>query len=185
MPDDKITPGFKGLLELINAPNKREAKKICRRLIVKSQDLFELIIAGRYGLLHPYQYACHFSDYTPEHVIPTPEQFSALSQHRLGKFTGSAKTAVNKLFQASKDRRIFAAHLFYLPEQDYWSLFYFDQRDRSRFSNHWKIGGPHIHYACEAFTQDSMQMMWQKIRQLPPSPPGSEHLRYHETRDEG
>ncbi|MGS1014568.1 hypothetical protein ACVCL0_06695 [Rhodanobacter sp. UC4450_H17] len=185
MSDDEMTPGFKGLLDLINAPNKREAQKICRDLIVESQDLFELIIAGRHGLLQPYRYACHFSDYTPEHVIPTQEQMSALSQYGPGEFTGKAKTAVNKLFQTFKDRRMFAAHLFYLPEQDYWSLFYFDQRDRSEFDNHWKIGGPHIHYACEAFTRDPMQMMWQKVCQLPPNPPGASHVRYRETQDEG
>jgi len=185
MSDEVMTAGFKGLLDLINAPDKREAKKICRDLAVESQDLFELIIAGRHGLLQPYRYACHFSDYTPEHVVPTEEQMTALSHHGPGVFTGKAKTAVNKLFQTIKDRRMFAAHLFYLPEQDYWSLFYFDQRDRSEFDNHWSVGGPHIHYACEAFTRDTMQLMWQKICQIPPEPPGAEHIRYRDSRDEG
>lgn len=184
MSDDDMTPGFKGLLDLINAPNKRDAQRICRDLVVESKDLFELIVAGRHGLLPPYRYACHFSDYAPEHVIPTSGQISALSQHGPGEFTGEAKTAVNKLFQTFKDRRMFAAHLFYLPEQDYWSLFYFDQRDRSEFGNHWKIGGPHIHYACEAFTSDPMQAMWRKICQVSPNPPRAEHVRYRKIQDD-
>jgi|APThiThiocy_ev2_2_1041544.scaffolds.fasta_scaffold27023_4 hypothetical protein len=178
MHDDSTTAGFEGLLKLINAPNKRSAQKICKDLVVESQDLSDFILAGRHGLLQPYRYACHFSDYTPEHVIPTTEQLSALSQHGVGAFTGKAKTAVNKLFQTFKDRRMFAAHLLYLPPQDYWSLFYFDQRDRAEFGNHWNIGGSHIHYSCEAFTRDSMQSMWQAICQVRPSPPSSEHIRY-------
>ena len=185
MSDNSMTLGFKGLLYLINAPNKRAAQKICRDLLVESQDLFELILAGRYGLLQPYQYACHFSDYTPSHVIPTSEQISALSQHGSGAFTGKAKTAVTKLFQALKDRRMFAAHLLYLKEHDYWSLFYFDQRDRSEFGNHWEIGGSHIHYSSEAFTQNSMQSMWQSVCQLQPSPPSAEHIRYRNSHSEG
>ena len=28
-----------------------------------------------------------------------------------------------------EDRRIFAAHLFYTPDYDFWHIFSFDQRD--------------------------------------------------------
>lgn len=185
MQDDSTTPGFEGLLNLLNAPDKSSAQKICKDLVIESKDLFDFIIAGRNGLLQPYRYACHFSDYTPEHVIPSAEQLSALSHHGVGLFTGKAKTAVNKMFQAIKDRRMFAAHLLYLPPQDYWSLFYFDQRDQTEFGNHWKIGGSHIHYSCEAFTRDSMQSMWQAICQLRPSPPSAEHIRYRRSSAHG
>ena len=185
MPDTDMTPGMKGLVDLINAPNKRAAQKLCRDLLITGEDFFNIIVAGRSGLLEPYQYACHFSDYTPPHVPPTAEQMSALSSHGKGQFTGDAARAITRIGQVFKERRLFAAHLFYLPEQDFWSLFYFDQRDRSRFDNHWNVGGPHIHYCCEAFTQDPLENVWQAVCQQQPRPPSSEHIRYVECDDEG
>ena len=183
MPNAPMTPGLQGLVDLINAADKRTAKKICRDLVVDGEDLFDLIMAGRSGLLEPYHYACHFADYTPPHVQPTTEQMSALSSHGEGEFTGNAARAITRIGQMFKERRLFAAHLFYLPEQDFWSLLYFDQRDRSRFNNHWKVGGPHIHYSCEAFTSDSLHNVWQAICQIQPLAPSSEHIRYVERND--
>jgi hypothetical protein len=178
MSDDSMTTGFQGLLNLINAANKKSVQKICRELVIDQKDLYELIISGKHGLLSPYSYACHFSDYTPAHLFPTQDQLSALNQSGIGIHAGPAKRAITRLFQSVKERRMFAAHLFYLQNHEYWSLFYFDQRDISSDSNHWKIGGPHIHYAYEAFANKPMHIVWQEICQLQASPPSSEHIRY-------
>ncbi|MEH6413905.1 hypothetical protein [Pseudomonas sp. CGJS7] len=178
MEDYKTTPGFDGLVSLLNAPNRRAAKKICRDLAVEHEDLFRFIIAGQHGLLEPYRYACHFAFYTPPGLELSQEDHAALTAHTSGPFTGKAKRTVNILFQILKDRRQFAAHLFYLPSYEFWTLLYFDQRDRAEEGNHWSVGGPHIHYSCEAFTTDNLHEMWGKICQLKPAPPNSEHIRF-------
>jgi hypothetical protein len=175
-----ISPGLQGLLDLLNAPTKRAAKKLCRELVIERTDFFDLIMAGREGGLAPYLYACHFANHTPPHVPPTPEQMTALAEHGGGVFTGQAKRAITRVFQSMEERRLFAAHLFYLPENNFWSLFYFDQRDQSGRNNHWGVGGPHIHYASEAFTQVSLMDVWQSICQLQPRPPSGEHIRFRD-----
>lgn len=175
-----ISSGLQALLDLLNAPTKSAAQRQCRDLVIERRDFFDLIMAGRNGGLDPYLYACHFADHTPTHVPPTPEQLSALAQHSGGRFTGQAKRAVTRIFQSFDERRVFAAHLFYLPEKDFWSLFYFDQRDRSERDNHWGVGGPHIHYSCEAFTRAPLDDVWQAICQLQPRPPSGEHVRFRD-----
>ena len=89
-----------------------------------------------------------------------------------------AQKAFRKIDQIFKDRRQFAAHLFFMPSHKYWHLIYFDQRDTESKGNHWKIGGTHVHYSRESFCQQSMKVMWQNICSNPPKPPNSLHIRY-------
>lgn len=173
-----MTPGLQGLIDLLDAPSKRVAKKLCRDLIIDSEDFSEFIRAGWLGHLKPYVYARYFSDQVPPHVPPTKDQMSALAQHGSGIFAGDAARAATRLSNTTRERRLFIAHLLYLKDEDFWSLFYFDQRDRSNFDNHWKVGGPHIHYCCEAFVREPLEVLWEKICQTQPSPPSSEHIRY-------
>jgi len=43
-----------------------------------------------------------------------------------------------------------------LPSKERWHLIYFDQRDMSTESNHWKKGGSHFHYSRECFVNYGM-----------------------------
>lgn len=170
--------GLEKLLTLLNAEDKKTAEKLCRDLVVERKDLVQLILAGRAGALEPYKYACHFAQIHPEHLRPTPRDDAALGQNGIGPLAPRAAKAVRKMFQTFEERRMFAAHLFYLPGQDIWHLFYFDQRDLDEHQNHWTVGGSHIHYSRECFTQQSLAAVWGAVCGLPPNPPGSLHVRF-------
>ena len=89
-----------------------------------------------------------------------------------------ARKTVTKVFQIFQDRRMFSAHLFYTPSNKFWHLFYFDQLDVTDINNHWKAGGPHIHYSRESFTSAPLADVWRRVRARPPNPPPSVHVRY-------
>jgi hypothetical protein len=112
--------------------------------------------------LEPYQYACHFDDRVPNHLHPKPEELEAMGRAKVGKLEGQAKRFVRKIGQTFVERRLFAAHLFYVPSKLHWHLFYFDQRDRADDRNHWRHGA-HIHYVNDMFLHYDLDAMWSRI----------------------
>ena len=170
--------GIEKLVRLFNLEDKKSVEKYCRDLSISSDDLFHIILAGRTAGIRPYLYACHFDHRTPEHLHPAEHDLAALASNGVGALSRSARKTVTKVSQIFLDRRLFSAHLFYTASQRYWHLFYFDQRDVSGQRNHWKIGGPHIHYSRESFCRDPLHVVWQAIRSSPPRPPRSLHVRY-------
>ena len=180
MPDAIISAGLAGLLDLFNAKKKAEALKQCKDLVVCKTDLVNLVLAGQCGQLEQYRYASHFSDYLPDDSETTERKLEALGRNGVGPLTADAKRAVVSIDHMFRARRLFAAHLFYVPSHLYWHLIYFDQRDQSPDGNHWKIGGPHIHYSRESFCSIPMEQMWREICEMPPRPPGATHVRFRE-----
>lgn len=185
MTEDLAADGVSKLLDLLNATDKKTAEKLCRDLLVNRKDLVQLVLAGRTGALAPYQYACHFTEVRPEHLQLTAANSAALSDNGVGPLSLDAAKAVRKISQTFVERRAFAAHLFYLPSGDIWHLFYFDQRDVDKNENHWTVGGPHIHYSRECFTQQSLKEVWEAICALLPKPPKSLHVRFESAPAEG
>ena len=180
MTQDQYIKGMMKIFELFNSSTKRSAEKLARDLTVTSKDLFHIIMAGQKGVLEPYRYACHFAEIVPPHLIPTEVDHAHLSANKVGPLTPGSKKLVNKIAGIIKDRRIFAAHLFYTPSQEYWHLIYFTQRDMGNHINHWKVGGPHIHYSRESFCNEPMSEVWKAVCSNPPKPPGSIHIRYQD-----
>jgi len=170
--------GFEKVIHLFNIEDKRPAEKYCRDLVISSEDLFHIILAGRAGGMAPYIYACHFAESMPEHLHLTENDHSALRSNGVGPLNREATKSLNKITQTFKDRRMFAAHLFYSPSKKYWHLFYFDQRDLEAHGNHWKVGGPHIHYSRESFSNEPLEEVWRKICSKAPRPPKSIHVNY-------
>lgn len=170
--------GLEKLLQLFNIEGKRDVKKYCRDLVVRSEDLFHVILAGHVSGLKPYKYACHFAHISPEHLRPTDRDLAALAENGIGPLSREARKTVTKISQIFQDRRLFAAHLFYTPSTKYWHMFYFDQRDVSDVANHWKVGGPHIHYSRESFCREPLAPVWRAVCSSPPRPPSSLHIRY-------
>lgn len=179
--------GIDKLVKLFNIEDKKSVKKYCRNLEISSEDLFHIILVGRSAGLRPYLYACHFDQNTPSHLYPTDRDLSALASNGVGVMSRSARKAATKMSQIFLDRRLFSAHLFYTQSQKYWHLFYFDQRDLDSDRNHWKAGGPHIHYTRESFCHEPLSVIWRAICTSPPRPPKtSMHVRYdyhHNYRD--
>jgi len=176
--NDGGSAGLERVLQLFNVAAKNDVKKYCRDLVIHSDDLTNMILAGRVSALRPYEYACHFSQIEPEHLNPTERNFAALAVNGVGPLSREARKTVTKVFQIFQDRRIFSAHLFYTPSNKFWHLFYFDQRDVTDINNHWKAGGPHIHYSRESFTSAPLAEVWRRICARPPNPPPSVHVRY-------
>lgn len=170
--------GIEKLVTLFNLGDKRSVEKYCRDIVISSADLCHIILAGRANGIDPYLYACHFAESTPDHLLPTSRDLAAMSSNGVGALSRGARKAVAKTFQIFKDRRLFAAHLFYSPSEKYWHLFYFDQRDTEATANHWRIGGPHIHYSRESFCREPLAEVWAKICGTPICPPKSVHIRY-------
>ena len=138
--------------------------KHCRSMTIKKRDLVALIVAGQCGVLSPYRYANHFSDSVPKHLIPSKIEHAAFVANSIGDYKSKdAKSFASKLFQLILvERRVLSAHLFYTPDYKYWHIFFFDNRDRSGFKNHWEHGA-HIHYVCDLWTNLTVKMVWQKI----------------------
>ena len=170
-----------GLIRLFGIDDKQELKRYCKNLVVYSEDFYALILGGRAGAIEPYLYACHFNQQAPEHLVPSEEEKIAFSRRPVGSLEGKAKKLVVKLFQSLKDRRIFAAHLFYAPSKKYWQLFYFDQRDVQEAKNHWEHG-VHIHYINDMLVNQSLPEVWAKVLSEDTHFSSSIHLRYEGNR---
>ena len=80
---------------------------------------------------------------------------------------------VNAIFE---ERRLFASHLFFTPDQRHWNLFYFDQRDTNERDNHWK-GGSHIHLITSLSNLD-LASVWLKVQMGETNFSQKLHLRY-------
>jgi hypothetical protein len=185
MTADTNIAGLGRLLELFNIADKKSAKKHCRDLVITSKDLYHIIIAGRTGILEPYRYACHFANIVPPHLPPSAKDHEALQTNGVGPLSPRAAKAMSKVMQIFKERRVFAAHLFFTPSHDFWHLLYFDQRDTDTSDNHWTVGGSHIHYSRESFCREPLPVMWRAVCEQPPRPPSSTHVRYEEHLPEG
>ncbi|MBB1601060.1 hypothetical protein [Variovorax sp. UMC13] len=170
-------PGFDQLLELFNLSKKNEVSKFCRQLTITRDDLYSLILGGRAGVLEPYRYACHFDQLVPATRHLTDADLQNLSDAKVGVASPALRKVIRKVDQAMIERRLFAAHLFYVPGGEHWHLLYFDQRDRSRYGNHWKQGGPHIHYVRDGYVNEDLRQMWAQVCARPPRPPSGEHIR--------
>lgn len=175
---DAYNTGVSKLIELFNIDDKKSAEKHCRNMVISSQDLYNIILAGKDGILAPYQYACHFSDIVNSHLSPTARDREALQANGVGSYSPRTGKVINKIMQIPEGRRMFSAHLFFMPSHDYWHLLYFDQRDTDSNDNHWTVGGSHIHYSRESFCREPLQAMWQAICEQSPRPPSSFHVRY-------
>ena len=156
------TRNLRPLLELFNFERKRDVVRHCKTLVVYSGDLASLFLAAQTGGLAPYRYACRFLNRVPDQLSPTVEEFEAAGRAKVGKLTGKAGKFFRKIDQTFKDRRLFAAHLFYSSDKLYWHLFYFDQRDYAEQKNHWQHG-THIHYVNDMFHRDSIDDIWARV----------------------
>lgn len=165
------------ILNIFNFHNKREVEKYCKDLVITSEGLTSLILAGQVQAMSPYSYQCHFFEGTPDHLNPTKEELNALGSNGVGKIKGQAKKAVTKMSQVFVERKLLAAHLFFTQTHKYWHLFYFNQRDIKLNRNHWK-NGPHIHYASDTITKTPLNEIWNSVCSSKPSFPKSIHIRY-------
>lgn len=182
-PEHRVTATVVGLIDLLNARSKREVLKTARDLVITSSGFASFLLAARVGTLEPYIYTCCFREIQPESLCPNEADLLAMGANGVGQLKPDAAKGFRKVSQMMRDRRMFSAHLLYLPDWSIWHLFYFDQRDTTERGNHWKAGGPHIHYAREFDTQLSANEMWREVQSNPPSPPRGIHVRYRRTDD--
>lgn len=178
MADDE---SLRALCDLLNLQKKREVERMCASMEITSEGFFHLLIAGRAGAVANLEYACHFTQYVPEHLEPTEEENQALGSTGVGPLEGKALKLVRKVSAIFNERRVFAAHLFYVPGHAAWHMFYFDQRDTQKRGNHWKHG-PHIHYTSDLIVTAPLSGVWSAICQERPVVPKSLHLRYKDVR---
>lgn len=165
------------LLGLFNLGRKREIERYCQNLIITSEDFAKVLLASRITGLGPYRYACHFREITPDELKLRENELTSLGKSEPGPLKGDALKSVRKIDQMFRDRRLLSVHLFYTHSQNYWHMFYFDQRDYQSSRNHWKHG-PHIHYSHDSFTKVSLNDIWSLIVAEKPVFPPSIHIRY-------
>ena len=150
------------LLTLFNVRSKSEAARHCRTLLIHGTDLAAVAMASRVGALHPYKYACRFSETRPQNLKPKKSEFEATAGLQVGPLEDKARKLIRKFFQTLEERRVFAAHLLYTPDHAYWHVLYFDQRDVSDRKNHWEHGS-HIHYANDTFHRGALEQVWSRV----------------------
>lgn len=165
------------LVGLFDITKKRDVERYCQSLVITSEDFADLILAGLLGSVAQYEYVKHFHEIMPDQLIPKDSELDALANNGVGRIEKPAQKALSKLNQAYIDRRLLAVHLFYVPSQKYWHMFYFDQRDYKATGNHWKHG-PHIHYTQDLFTNEPLSTVWAKATKENPEFPPSLHVRY-------
>lgn len=182
---DEDASAIPKLIELLNAPDRATAEGICRTLVISDDDLVQFVLAARVGLLEPYRYAMHFTDYIPRDASIESIDLAPIASSEVGPMSGPAVKAFRRIEHVFNARRLFAAHLLYTPGHTHWHLFYFDQRDRQVKSNHWKAGGAHIHYSRESYCRSSLRDVWSKVCGHPPKVPGHTYIRYVERRNAG
>ncbi|XYJ11825.1 hypothetical protein ACSUZJ_07490 [Telluria sp. B2] len=170
---------FRNLLNLLQCTSKKEFIRRANAMTIQSEDFVALILGAQHGALAPYLYANHFERYIPPGAMPNEHDAAALKNNGVGRLEPPAQKFANKLFQAFQSQRAFAAHLLYTPDYRHWHLFYFDQRDRGRFKNHWDEG-PHIHYTSELFGL-KLTDIWPRVLVLDTSFK-THHIRYKNTR---
>lgn len=168
---------FEDLVALFNLSKKKEVEAHCRKLVIRSEEFADVLLAARVAGLGPYLYANHFVELAPSFLHPSSEELEALGGNGLGRLSGKALKAIRKVDQMFKDRRQLAVHLFYARSLKYWHMFYFDQRDYSAENNHWEHG-PHLHYAHDSFTREPLSEVWRKVQEPTPVFPKSIHVRY-------
>lgn len=172
------TPDFPKLLELFNLETKRALEQYCKKLVVCQTDLVALILAVQHGILHPYRYANHFDRRLPAHLFPNEADDEAIQSNGVGPFkTPVASKFARKISQLYTEQRALAAHLFYTPDHRHWYLFYFDNRDTSTSSNHWKHG-PHIHLVGSLWPRLQLHEVWKQVASGELAPPNKIHLRF-------
>ncbi|MBL0089755.1 MAG: hypothetical protein IPP44_24980 [Ideonella sp.] len=166
------------IIALLNAADKSSAEAICRRLVLTDEFLADLILAAQMGELAPYRYASHFEDYAPVDAQVESIDLAPIAASPVGPLSKSAQKSFKRIDHLFRARRMFSAHLLYAPSHSHWHLFYFDQRDRQLQDNHWKLGGPHIHYSRECYTSCSLIEVWRSLQASPPEAPGHTYIRY-------
>jgi hypothetical protein len=182
---DGFTSAIPELIELLNAPDRATAEAICRSLVISDDDLVQFLLAARVGLLEPYRYATHFTDYIASDASIESIELTPIASSEVGPMSRPAVKAFRRIEHAFNVRRLFAAHLLYTPGHTRWHLFYFDQRDSQVDSNHWKAGGAHIHYSRESYSRSSLREVWGKVCAPSPEVPGHTYIRYVESRSAG
>jgi hypothetical protein len=164
--------------------SKKEVEKFAREMVVTEEDMGIAFLGAGAGLVEPYLYERHFKTLTPQHLVPTRADIVAIATNGAGELKPKGKKTMRKVRQIFIDRRMFCAHLLYLPTKERWHLIYFDQRDMSAEDNHWKKGGSHFHYSRESFVSYKMDQMWAQVCGEVPKPPPSMHIRYLEEPEE-
>jgi hypothetical protein len=171
-------PGLDELFALFNSKSLADVRRISRAAIISSADLGDvLLFAQATGGVPPYAYAVHFREISSPHLRLTKDEQRALASNGLGPLRGLAVKAANKISQTFEERRLLAAHLFYVPTHERWHLFYFDTRDTDDRKSHWKHG-PHIHYSSNFFIAEKLESVWSRVRAEEPIFPRSVHVRF-------
>jgi hypothetical protein len=169
------------LVGLFNLKKKREVERYCRSLVLTPRAFTDIILCARTGGLDHYKYACRFRHTMPAHLNPSSDEIQAAGRDlKVGPLQGAAKKFTRKVFQGFEDRRLFAAHLFYTPCHTWWHVFYFDQRDRDEYRNHWR-NGAHIHYANDLFTHLALDEVWDRVSSGDINFLNGAHLRYDDS----
>src|SRR3569832_2648125 len=104
--------GLERLLQLFNIEAKKDVQKYCRDLVIRSEDLTNIVLAGSVEGLQPYKYACHFAQISPEHLNPTERDLAALAANGVGQMSRAVWFSVSLLFLFFFVCRLFSVLLF-------------------------------------------------------------------------
>jgi hypothetical protein len=123
------------LIALFTIDKKQTLKQHCKAITITQPDLASFILKAMSGQL-PWGHRAHHREFMPEHLSLTEDDRLAMVTSGVGRVTGKAGKAFNKITAMFEERRLLSGHIFFNPDQTDWHFFYFDQRDFAERGNH-------------------------------------------------
>ena len=167
---------FAALMKVLDFNSKRELESYCRGLTIDSEDFFYLILAAEQSLI-PYAHRIHHRDIIPKELTLGHEPHGPVETDKSGRLVGGSLKFFRKVTQIFHVRRFLVGHLFFSSDLHNWHFLYFDQRDQSPHSNHWKHG-PHIHLINWLWPNYSAKSLWNEFTIGNPKMRGALHIKY-------
>ena len=169
------TDDIDNLLAIFTISTLRDLKKHCRTATISEAELANFIIWCQDAAAgSPFLHTAHHRHFIPEHLGLSDSDLAALATNGVGKFKPAAQKAANKVAATFDERRLLSGHLFW--NEQAWHFFYYDNRDRDEYKNHW-IGGPHIHLINHLWPNRTAETVWEQFCNGNPNMKGALHIR--------
>lgn len=143
-------------VELFAIQKKSELEQFCSGVVITEDELVDLFQWSRQiGYVHSSRHA----EYQPTEAQLTEHDLEALRSRDPAIRAQKLPKLMNKTDKLFNVRKRLSAHLFLNPSMK-WHLFYFSLEDiADRCDNHWKQGGPHIHFINHLWPQYQLEQL--------------------------
>jgi hypothetical protein len=174
------TPGereLRALLTLFTFERKRDLEAYARRLVVRTREFVDVVLACQQGLL-PLSHRAQYNRHQPMHLVPSNAELKAVAANGVGRLQEGPRKTVMRLGHLFRESHWSAGHMFYTAGLYEWHLFIFGRRDEAENpENHW-TGGPHLHFVNWLWTGLDPRALWLRFVEDDERPSSALHIRH-------